>query len=473
MTQETLNNHIKKTKIVCTIGPSSWPPEELKKMVDNGMNVARVNGAFADLPELERVEGLIKDASPDVALMLDIKGHEVRLNKFDEPIGIKVGQVIEIGNSEEHEIYPETFPNLYKDIPEGTVLIFDDGNVEALVREVTNDGVMKCEIVYGELFKPGKSINTPGIHLSNPSLTERDKDQIAFCKDRGWSFVAASFIRSKEDAEAVAKEVEGSHMKVIAKIEDQDGVDNLDAILDVVEGVMVARGDLGVEVPFERIPLIQKDIILKCNERGKPVITATQMLESMVEKVRPTRAEITDVANAIIDGTDAIMLSGESSTGKHPALAVGVMNRIAREIEPHLPPEIIYTKADAPEVTDALTKSAFQIAFELGEDLKAVIVVSLTGRTARLLGRFRLSQPIYAFVSEEAYRKRLMLSRGITKAFVFSESIEDRDKGIEEILEEVRKENLAETGDKILILGNGLTNSTFFPNIFEIIEVPE
>jgi len=462
----------KKTKIVCTIGPASWDESVLKEMVKNGMNVARINGAFADLAELERVEKTIRGISDDVALMLDIKGHEVRLNKFEE-FTIKPGDIVEIGVDPSSKVFPITFPQLHNDIPVGSILVVDDGNVEMSVKSKKADGTMVCEVLYGEKFKPGKSINTPGIHVSNPALTERDKEQMKFCAEQGWEFVAASFIRTKHDAQVVVDQVKGTCMKVIAKIEDQQGVDNLDDILELVYGVMVARGDLGVEVPFERIPLIQKKLIWKTTAVGKPVITATQMLESMTNNPRPTRAEITDVANAIIDGTDAVMLSGESSTGKYPAQAVLTMSKIAREIEPNLSPEAIYDRPQAPAVIDALTKAAFQLAYELEDEIKAIIVVSEEGESARLLGRFRLPQPIYAFVSADIFRRHLSLSRGINQAFTFNHKSQDRDNALKNIMKEVVEKELVHKHDKVLILGGGLMASSFFPNIFEVVNVED
>lgn len=461
----------KKTKIVCTIGPSSWDPVVLKKMVQNGMNVARVNGAFADLDELERVEKLIRGVSDKVALMLDIKGHEVRLNKFENPIQIKVGDILEIGPNSEYEVYPITYPDLYKELKVGDILIFDDGNVEGVVRQIGQNGSIKCEITYGSQLKPAKSINTPGIKLSNPALTQRDKDQISFCKKRNWEFLAASFIRGAEDASMVMKQLSGSRMRMIAKIEDGQGINNVDEILDIVDGIMVARGDLGVEIPFERIPIVQKEIIWKCNVAGKPVITATQMLESMTHNPRPTRAEITDVANAIIDGTDAVMLSGESSSGLYPAEAVKVMTRIANEVESNIAPEIIFESTKGPAITDALVKAAFQVAYDLQDEIKAIIVVSQSGRTARLLGRFHLSQPVYAFVSEDIYRRQLALCRGVTASFTFPKVHTDHEDALQDIMKQVIDLKIANRRDKVLLIGKSPLKDKYFPNIFEVVEV--
>jgi pyruvate kinase len=275
-------NKTKRTKIVCTIGPASWDPAVLTEMIKNGMNVARVNGAFADVAELERVENLIRGISNDVALMLDIKGTEVRLNRFGEPFDVAIDEIVEIGNSDQHRIFPATYPNLYQDLEIGQHMLFDDGNVEMVVVEITSDGIIKGKVIRPGKFKEGKSINTPGAKLKNPPLTEKDKEQMEFVRERGWEFVAASFIRDKDDAQLVYSLLKGYATKLIAKIEDVHGVTNIDEIIPEVDGVMVARGDMAVEMPFEKIPMIQKDLIFKCNMAGKPVIVATQMLESMI-----------------------------------------------------------------------------------------------------------------------------------------------------------------------------------------------
>jgi pyruvate kinase len=459
----------KRTKIVCTIGPASWTPEVMTEMVAKGMNVARVNGAFADVAELKRVEGVVRGVSNDVALMLDIKGTEVRLNKFGDPFEVKTGEIMEIGNSEEYKIFPRTYPGLIHDLKEGDELIFDDGNLVAVLKEKKGE-VMVIEFTKGGTFKEGKSINTPGIMLKNPPLTETDKEQVAYCKAAGWEFVAASFIRTREDAELVVAQVAGSTMKVIAKIEDGHGVENIDDILEVVHGVMVARGDLGVEVPYEKIPMIQKELIMKSNMAGKPVITATQMLESMVNNDRPTRAEITDVANAIIDGTDAIMLSAESSAGKYPVQSVDAMRRIAEEVEGQMDPEIVFGVSTGDAVADALARAAFQVATDLSDRIKAI--VSVSGSISRILATFSLEQPVYPFIEDEVYRRQLVaLTRGIDRAFVLKEKFHDRDSAVGMVIGELKDAGLVHDGDEVLVIGYAVSTPNDFPNIFEIVKV--
>lgn len=460
---------MKRTKIVCTIGPASWDPEVLKKMVDAGMNVARINGAFADVAELERVQELVRGISDNVALMLDIKGTEVRLNKFGEAFMAEVGDIIEIGNSEQHRIYPRTYPQLINDLSEGDHVLFDDGNVEAVLKEKSGE-VMKFEIIRPGMFKEGKSINTPGIQLNNPPLTDTDREQIEYCKNAGWEFVAASFIRNAEDAQLVKETIEGTSTRLIAKIENEEGVVNIDEILEVVDGVMIARGDMGVEMPFEKIPFVQKELIYKCNVAGKPVITATQMMESMIENDRPTRAEITDVANAILDGTDAVMLSAESSAGKHPIEAVQTMTRIALEVEKDFEPELFPEVECGDVVAEALTKAAYQVATQLNGNLKGIVTISST--ITRLLSTLELEQEIVPVVENSVRRRQLVsLTSGIERVIELKEDYNDRDGAVEAVAERVLGLEGFEKGDKILILGYSLHQTGDFPKVFEVLEL--
>jgi pyruvate kinase len=312
---------MKKTKIVCTIGPASWDKEVLKQMIDNGMNVARLNGAFIDIPEMTRVANLIRELSPDVSLMLDIKGHELRLNKFEEDIKVNIGDEVVIGSTKEDKIYVATYMDLFKDIRVGKQILVDKAKTILEVTKIT-DGKIYTKVISGSVIQRGKGLNTPGTFLNNSPITDIDIEQINFAKADKWDFVAASFIRSKEDLGVIKPHLVNSSLKLIAKIEDGFGVENIDEIIENCDGIMVARGDLAVEVPFEKVPLYQKMMIKKCRDMGKVVITATEMLESMIEKPYPTRAEISDIANAVLDGTDALMLSGETTAGKYPHLCV-------------------------------------------------------------------------------------------------------------------------------------------------------
>jgi pyruvate kinase len=317
----------KQTDIICTIGPSSWDPAVMQKMIEVGMNVARVNGAFADNAELEKVETLVRSFSPDVRLMLDVKGPEVRMNKFPEALKLEPGMEIEIGSSEKFPIYPANYPDLYQKLQPGNLIVVGDGDVRLEVTQVL-DASFKVKVIYGKLLKSGKALNFPGLILNEDPLTEKDKGLIEFIRNRNWDYVSASFIRSAKDAQHIREYLGDSSLKLVAKIEDATGVKNLEEILPVVDGVMIARGGLGVEIGLEYVGLIERYLLDKCIAAGKYVITATQMLESMTDNPIPTRAEAHDVMTAILLNSDAVMLSGESSAGKYPVEAVEFMSRV-------------------------------------------------------------------------------------------------------------------------------------------------
>lgn len=463
----------KKTKIVCTIGPSSWDPEVMKQMIEAGMNVARVNGAFADEAELDKVTKLVRDISPEVALMMDVKGPEVRMNKFAETKMIKPGDQIIIGNGPDSEIYPGNYTDLYKVLTVGQRVVIGDGDTELVIKEIVGDK-MHCEVVFGEQLKPGKALNLPGATFATSSLTEKDMVNLKHSIKLGWDFVSASFVQNAESAREIKSHLEGSNMRLIAKIEDGQGVENIDEILEVVDGVMVARGGLGVELGLEKVPMIEKLLIEKCNALGKPVITATQMLESMIHTPRPTRAEVNDVAMAVLMGTDSVMLSGESSAGKYPVEAVKELSKIALEIEKHIEPKVMKTRAKSAIVTDALTKAAAEMAINMIEnyEVEVVLIASRSGTTARLLGRHRITQPIYAFVSDENYQRQLALSKGVNRAFVYKNSAVDRDVAIKDIVKAALDVGVVNPETKVLVIGKSPSQEGgYIPNIFEVVKV--
>lgn len=459
----------KRTKIVCTIGPSSWEPEVLRRMIDNGMNVARINAAFADVPELERVAKLVRSISTDVALMLDIKGCDIRLNKFAEAIELKAGDELIIGSDPEKDTYyMKNHLELYKDLEPGLEVFFDDGLIRANVTKI-EDKKVYLKILNGGLLKPNKSLNAPGRVLSVPSVTATDAEQIAFAIKDNWDFVAASFIRNKADALMVKEHVEGSPLQIIAKIEEPLGVQNLDEILEIVDGIMIARGDMGVEMPYEKIPAIQKMMIHKCNAAAKPVITATQVLESMTHSPRPTRAEISDTANAIWDGTDAIMTSGETSAGQYPAETVETISRIAIENENYISPEYIEPfQLEKYPLSIAMSNAAVEVVSSL--DLDRVVIVSLNFNTPRILARHGLNVPIVALVRNDTQKRQLSLTKGIMPV-VFSKSYTDRDNAINGLIEFILEHKLAGKTERVLIMGNSSSESSKFPHLFEIVDL--
>lgn len=462
---------VKKTKIVCTIGPSSWDPQILQGLIDNGMNVARINGAFADVDELKRVGDSIKKLSSDVALMLDIKGHEVRLNKFDEPLLIKKGDEIVLGQKGDR-LYPATYPELYKDIAVGQVIIIDKGSAKLEVVKIKDKQII-CKVINGNEIKRGKGMNFPNAKLKNPPLTNKDVEQINLVIQEDWDFIAASFIRNKNDALEVKRYLNNTPLKLIAKIEDQQGVDNFDDILSVSDGIMIARGDMGTEIAYERLPIIQKQLIYRCNRAAKPVIVATNMLESMIENIFPTRAEITDVANAVLDGTDSIMTSGETSSGKFPVESVETMAKIAKENEKYLSPEIIEPfQLDDMRINVAIANAAYEMLIELDE-INKIIVYTRTGVTARIISRLNLPVKIYALVASQNIKRQLDLTKSVWP-YVLNKFWIDRDQAIKDMVKFGLEQEFLDKNDKILLIGNTTRaheKEVTYPNIFEYIEV--
>lgn len=453
-----------RTKILCTIGPSSWDKAVLKEMIDNGMTIARINGAYADVEELNRVAKLIRSISKDVALMLDIKGTEVRLNKFETPLTVNPGDEIVIGSSEKDAIYPITFPDLYKDLHKGHILLIDDGKVKIEVTKVA-DKKIHAKVIYGKEILPGKTINTPGIPLSNPPITKRDIEQINFAVEDNWDYVAASFVRHKEDILQVKKHTKESPIKVMAKVEDEQGIKNIEEIIEASDGIIIARGDLGVEMPYEKIPALQKQITTQCLLKAKPAIVATHMLESMIESPNPTRAEINDVANAVFDGCDVVWLSAETSKGKYPVEAVKTLARISQESEKYVVPEILYGEPeDINPITVALARGVIDICESLPID--KIIVATGTGKTARVISSFKPRQPIIALTSNEVYKRQLQATWGVTPRVLFTEDV-SRDKGVKKIAKKVIKEGLVKEDDLILVI-RGTTPITKRTNSLEV-----
>jgi len=461
----------KKTKIVCTIGPASFDSAVLRRMFEAGMNCVRLNGAFADIDEINKTNHLVREISNEISLMIDVKGPEVRLNKFEKPILVQPGDVIIIGNTESDEVYPANYLNIQEKIEIGQRILIGDGDVELNLKE-KKDGKMFLEIVYGTKINPGKAMNFPGTSFANEVLTEKDMQNLNHAKSLNWDFVSASFMRNAESAKYVKEQIKDSQMKLIAKIEDDEGVKNIDEILDIADGVMIARGGLGVELGLEKVPHIQRLLIDKCNKAAKPVITATQMLESMTYNPRPTRAEANDVATAIFQGTDSVMLSGESSAGTYPGETVEFMTKIIKETEGYLEPKIIDSRTHGPLSTDALTKSAAQMCIDMQSEINKVIVVARTGRSARLIAKHSIKQPIFAFVSAENFMRELTISKGINKAFVIDKPETDRDNAIRVIIEKAKELGVIQDGENILLVSKTpYGDEEFFPNVFEMIKV--
>lgn len=414
---------LKKTKIVCTMGPSIEREGVIDKMIDNGMNVARFNFSHGDHEEhmgrIKLVREAAKKAGKVISLLLDTKGPEMRLGKFaNGKVMLEKGQKFvltheDIPGDETH--VSVSHKDLYKEVKPGDTILLSDGLVSLRV-DAINGKDIETTIQNSGKMSTLKRVAAPGVAVSLPPVSERDIDDIKFGVSHDMDFVAASFIQRASDVQAIRKVIKenGGHMEIISKIENMEGVNNIDAIIEASDGIMVARGDLGVEIPAEDVPLIQKMIIDKCNKLGKPVIVATQMLESMCDNPRCTRAEASDVANAILDGTDAIMLSGETASGSYPVEAVKTMNKIAHRIEASLHYKKLYvTKGFERQetTTDAIAHATVQMAYEL--DAAAIITPTQSGYTTRVVSKYRPKALIVAFAEDEVTARHLNLRWGV------------------------------------------------------------
>ena len=415
--------NVKRTKIVCTLGPASDSEEILTKLIENGLNVCRFNFSHGSHEEhkvrMDTVKKVREKLNKPIAILLDTKGPEIRTGQFAEPeVLLEEGNEFTITMKDvigTKDICTVSYKGLSKDVKPEDMILIDDGLVGLKVKEVNDDDIL-CIVENSGIVKNHKGVNVPGVKINLPALTEKDIKDIEFGIEEGIDFIAASFVRKASDVLAIREVLENNNatdIKIISKIENQEGVDNLDEIIKVSDGIMVARGDLGVEIPTEEIPIVQKLMIKKCNEAGKPVITATQMLDSMIRNPRPTRAEVTDVANAIYDGTDAIMLSGETAAGKYPVNAVKTMSTIAKRTEEDLDYDEILKNSFTREksVTDAISYSTCSTAVSL--DASAIVTATSSGYTTRMVSKFRPKVPVVAATISEKAMRQLSLSWGV------------------------------------------------------------
>ena len=453
----------RKTKIICTLGPAVDEQEMMEGLIRAGMNVARFNFSHGDYEEQgSRIETFKKAREAvglPVAMLLDTKGPEIRIGKFATGEAIlKEGDTFTLLNEDvdgDNTKVSVTYKNLYNEVTPGTRILINDGLIEVIVEKIDGKDVV-CKVQNGGRLTNKKSINIPNSKIQLPSMTEKDKSDILFGIKNGFDYIAASFIRKAEDViniKKVLKENGGEYIKVISKIENREGIDNFDAILEVSDGIMVARGDLGVEIPMEEVPIRQKEFIKKCNKAGKLVVTATQMLESMINNPRPTRAEVSDVANAIYDQTSAIMLSAESAAGKYPIEAVKTMNTIARSIEGSIKYWKRFRNGEFPilekDYEFNLNYSTCMTAMNL--DTKAIFAYTDTGRTAMNLAGFMPKCPIYAITSNEEVSKQLALVCNVNPILV--EKKENIDDMIKAGVEKAKEVGILEKGDLIAIAG--------------------
>ena len=415
---------MRKTKIICTLGPSTDKEGALRELIANGMNVARFNFSHGSheehLGRLEKLKALREELGKPVAALLDTKGPEIRLKDFKNGVeNLVAGQTFTLTTRDvegTNEICSITYKDLPMDVePNGTIML-DDGLIKLQIQTV-NDTDIVCTVLNNGKIKNKKGVNVPGVHLSMPYMSQRDKDDIIFGIQQGYDFIAASFVRTAQDVYDIRNLLNqyDSNIRIIAKIENREGVNNIDSILAAADAVMVARGDLGVEIDFTELPGIQKTIIDRSFSFGKPIVTATQMLDSMIVNPRPTRAEISDVANAIYDGTSAIMLSGETAAGAYPVEALKTMSAIAERTEQegfHLRGRTMDFNPGKISVSDATAHAACLTARDV--NAAAIVTVSESGTTARLLSKYRPQQPIIACVMREQVQRQLSLSWGIT-----------------------------------------------------------
>lgn len=450
---------MRKTKIVCTLGPATDGEGVLREMMLAGMNVARFNFSHGTHPEhkarLEQVKALRQELDLPVAAMLDTKGPEVRLKNF-------AGGSVTLQEGQEFTLTVEdvegdatrcavTYAELPQDVKAGDTILLDDGLVRLTVLSTTASAI-RCRVENGGVMKDHKGVNVPGVSLSMPYMSQQDREDILFGMEEGFDFIAASFVRSAADVRELRKLLESrkSRIRIIAKIENQEGVDNIDEILEAADGIMVARGDLGVEIPAAKVPILQKQIIRKGLQAGKPVITATQMLDSMMRNPRPTRAEVSDVANAVFDGTSCVMLSGETAGGKYPLEALTAMVNIVEEAEQSIHYWRQFEKRrviPASNINDAITHTCCLTAKDL--EAKAILAATNSGRTARMICRFRPACPVAALTMHEKVRRQLAICWGVIPFLTGEVTSTDRIFSLS--AEVALKERLVQNGDTVVI----------------------
>ena len=464
---------MRKTKIVCTIGPASESEETLRKMMLAGMNVARLNFSHGTHEshkiKIDMLKKLRRELDLPVAILLDTKGPEIRTGKLENGLvklvtGDDVILTTEsvLGTAER---IPITYAYLPRNLKNGDTLLLDDGLIELKVKSVTAAEIT-CEIISGEVLKDNKSLNVPGVAIDMPYISETDKSDILFGLENDVDFIALSFVRSARDVKEVKRLAQSKgtyNVDLISKIENAEGVKNIAEIISVSDGIMIARGDMGVEIPFEELPHIQKDIIRRCCAAGKKVITATQMLESMINHPRPTRAEITDVANAIYDKTSALMLSGETASGAYPLKSLETMSKIAEKTESSIN-YVSYERRSTDmldmSITNAISDATCKAAQALGA--AAIVAVTLSGKSARMISRSRPMAPIIAFTPNKKTYYKLSMSWGVTP--LLNEFVENTHELFKDVVSRIAERDLAKTGDIVIVTGStryssGTTNT--------------
>ncbi len=452
---------MRKTKIICTIGPNADDKSQMRNLVENGMDIARFNFSHGDHTEQKARMDMLKEIRAElgkpIAILLDTKGPEIRTGRLKEgkKVRLEEGQLFALTTEEIQGDYKRvsiTYAGLKEDIAVGQRILIDDGLIELEVKGFMGSDIQCCVINGGELGER-KGVNVPNVRVKLPALTNKDKEDIAFGVEQGVDFIVASFVRSAEailEIRTLLKECNAPYIPIIAKIENAEGIKNIDEILECADGIMVARGDLGVEIPPQEIPHLQKWLIQKCNESYKPVITATQMLDSMIRNPRPTRAEVTDVANAVYDGTDAVMLSGETAQGKYPIEALKMMVEIVKNAEKYLDYDRLLQKAKdshKKNISSAIGYSSVAAAASL--DAKCIITPTATGATARVVSKFRPKAMIIGVSPNEESLRRMQIYRGVYP--VKSIPYETTEEICDEAVKLVKEEGFSTTGDVVVV----------------------
>jgi len=451
----------RRTKIVCTIGPSCNTQEKIEDLLLHGMNVARVNfshGTHADHAQvIKNIRKAAKKYKYSIPVLMDLQGPKIRVGQMkDDGQHLKTGSIVKITAEDVEgtsEVIPIDYKSLIHEAEPGNSILLDDGLLEFKVTEKYPDS-LQAKVVTGGILKSRKGVNLPNVRISIPSLAEKDIEDLAFGIKQDVDYIALSFVRTAKDVRDIISRIRaaGSQAGVIAKIEKPEALDVIDEIIEEADGIMVARGDLGIEIPTEQVPVVQKMIIEKCRTAGKPVITATQMLDSMITNPRPTRAESSDVANAVLDGTDAVMLSGETAAGAYPMEAVNVMDRICRSIEdnrPQLYNSLGYRKPEWKEkqVIESLAYSCVTIADNV--EAKAISTITHSGSTARRIAKFRPKVPIVAFTENLKVRRQLNLIWGVFS--VRLDELFDTDQSVKMMEDYLHENGMVKTGDRIIV----------------------
>ena len=452
---------MKKTKIICTMGPNTNDRELMKKLAEEGMDIARFNFSHGDHQEqkarMDMLKGVREEVGKPIAILLDTKGPEIRtgLLKDGKKVLLEAGQIFTLTTDDmvgDEKKVSISYEGLTEDVETGKKILIDDGLIELEIIKIVGNDIV-CKVLNGGELGQRKGVNVPNVPVRLPALTQKDKEDIIFGVEQGVDFIAASFVRSAEgilEIKALLKEHHAPQIPVIAKIENAEGIKNIDEILHCADGIMVARGDLGVEIPAQEVPYLQKWLIQKCNDNRKPVITATQMLDSMIRNPRPTRAEVTDVANAVYDGTDAVMLSGETAQGKYPLEALQMMVEIVKNTEKHLDYGALLDKARKnrkKSITNAIGYSSVATAASL--DAKCIITPTATGVTARVVSKFRPEAMIIGVTPNEETLRRMQLYRGVypIKSIPYSTT----DDVCEEAINLTKAKGFIDTGDMVVM----------------------